>query len=311
MSNGKLVVSSSPHIRSSRTTRGVMLDVIIALLPAFAAAIIFFGPRAFLLTVVTVAASIVFEYAYCIAVKKPLTISDLSAIVTGMLLAFNMPVTLPLWMAMIGAFVAIVITKMMFGGLGYNFANPAIVGRIVLALSFTSAMSNWVTPLSWLDGGEVLASATPLAAGSFDTLADAFIGNVAGCMGETSAVALLIGGVYLVLRKVIKPIIPVAYIGTVFVLALVAGYDPFMQICSGGLMLGAIFMATDYVTSPVSNKGKVVFGIGCGILTVLMRFFASSPEGVSYAILLMNLLVPYIERLTTVKTFGKGGKKNG
>ena len=200
---------------------------------------------------------------------------------------------------------------MMFGGLGYNFANPAIVGRIVLALSFTAAMSNWVTPLSWLDGGEVLASATPLAAGSFDTLADAFIGNVAGCMGETSALALLIGGVYLVVRKVIKPIIPVAYIGTVFVLALVAGHNPFMEICSGGLMLGAIFMATDYVTSPVSNKGKVVFGIGCGILTVLMRFFASSPEGVSYAILLMNLLTPYIERLTTVKTFGKGGKKNG
>ena len=311
MSNSKLVVSSSPHVRSHRTTRGVMLDVVIALLPALASAVIFFGPRAFLLTAVTVAASIVFEYAYCITVKKPLTISDLSAVVTGMLLAFNMPVTLPLWMAMIGAFVAIVITKMMFGGLGYNFANPAIVGRIVLALSFTAAMSNWVTPLSWLDGGEVLASATPLAAGSFDTLADAFIGNVAGCMGETSALALLIGGVYLVVRKVIKPIIPVAYIGTVFVLALVAGHNPFMEICSGGLMLGAIFMATDYVTSPVSNKGKVVFGIGCGILTVLMRFFASSPEGVSYAILLMNLLTPYIERLTTVKTFGKGGKKNG
>lgn len=310
MSNNNLVVSSSPHVRSNRTTRAVMLDVIIALIPALIASIVFFGYRALILTIVSVASAVIFEYLFCLVTKKPATIGDLSAVVTGMLLAFNLPASLPVWIAVIGSFIAIVITKMLFGGLGYNFANPAIVGRIVLALSFTSAMSNWVAPMSWAQGGFV-ATATPLASGSTATLLNAFLGNVGGCLGETSALALLIGGIYLVIRKVIKPIIPIAYMATVAVFSLIGGYNPLMQLCTGGLMLGAIFMATDYVTSPVTNKGKLIFGIGCGIFTVLIRFFASAPEGVSYAILLMNLLTPYIDRLTGTRPFGKAGKKNG
>ena len=227
---------------------------------------------------------------------------------TGILLAFNLPVTLPLPFAAIGTFVAIVITKQLFGGIGQNFANPAIVGRIVLMLSFTGRMTNWVIP----NGLDAVSSATPLVTGNASYF-DLFIGRCGGCLGETSAAALLAGGIYLVAVKVITPHAPLAFIGTVYAISAVTGRDPIYQILSGGLMLGAIFMATDYVTTPVTKKGRVIFGIGCGVITCVIRFWCSAPEGVSYSILLMNIASPYIDMFTRRKPFGgishRGGKE--
>ena len=287
-----------------------MLDVIIALCPAIIASGIIFGLRALLLIAVTVIACVAFEYLYCRLMKKPIPVGDLSAVVTGILLAFNLPSTFPFWMAVIGAFVSIVIVKQLFGGLGHNFANPAIVGRIVLAVSFAGRMTNYAFP-TFEGGVDALASATPLVAtrNADLPLLQLFLGVHGGVLGETCAAALLLGGIWLVARKVISPVIPVTYLATVAVISLIAGQEPLVQLLSGGLMLGAIFMATDYVTSPYTLTGKLVFGLGLGIITCAIRFWATSAEGVSYAILLMNVFVPYINDLTRQKPLGGAKKK--
>ncbi len=306
----KLIVEPSPHIRSGWTTQKVMLNVIIALLPVLIAAVVLFGLRALLLTLICCAACVLFEWLFCLVTKKESTICDLSAVVTGMLLAFNLPVNIPVYMAVIGCFAAIVVVKCLFGGLGQNFANPAVTGRIVLMLSFSSHMTDFVQPFFYKDGVDAVASATPLVASpeQLPALSDMFLGLRAGCIGETCGLAILIGGVYLLVRGIISPAAPLAFIGTVAACALlVSGGDVqhmLYQVLSGGLMLGAVFMATDYSTTPLTSCGKVVFGIGCGLLTFLIREFASLPEGVSYAILLMNILTPYIDKITMPKPFG-------
>lgn len=302
----KLIVTSSPHVKSSTTTSTIMRDVIIALIPALIASNIIFGLRAGLVTAVCVASCVGFEYLSRRIMNKKNTISDLSAVVTGIILAFNLPSTMPLWMCVIGSFVAIVIVKQLFGGIGQNFANPAITARIVLLVSFGTQMTNWAAP-KIVAVADAVSGATPMgqiAAGETPNLLNMFLGTTGGSLGETSALALLIGGIYLVYRKVINPIIPVAFIGTVFVFTAVLGVNPLAQILGGGLFLGAIFMATDYSTSPVTNMGKLIFGIGCGLITVLIRVFGSYPEGVSFAILLMNILVPYIDKATKLKALG-------
>ena len=311
--DGKLIVSSSPHISSPVKTKNIMLDVIIAMVPALLASVYFFGPRALALVVITVAACVISEYVSRKVMKREQTIGDLSAVVTGMLLAFNYPATLPFWIAALGGVVAIVFVKQMFGGLGHNFANPAITARVILLTSFALRMTTWIEPHAWKAGEvDAVSAATTLGMISSGNTADLptymqmLIGERAGCLGETCIIGLLIGGIYLVAKKVISPIIPVCYIGTVFVFSAVLGSDPVMQILSGGLFLGAIFMATDYVTSPITNKGKVIYAIGCGIITVLIRQFASLPEGVSYSILLMNILTPHIENATMPRVFGVG-----
>ncbi|MBP0983469.1 MAG: RnfABCDGE type electron transport complex subunit D [Oscillospiraceae bacterium] len=307
----KLIVEPSPHIRGAMNTQKVMLNVIIAMLPALAAATIIFGIKALVLTVICCACCVLFEWLFCKVTKKPSTISDLSAIVTGMLLAFNLPVDLPVYMAVIGCFAAIVIVKMLFGGIGQNFANPAITARIILMLSFTASMTTWTKPFAYLDGtADAVSSATPLAAEpeALPSLLDMFLGVRGGCLGETCVAALLLGGVYLCLRGIIAPTTPLAFIGTVGVLTLLySGFDvnyTLYQLMSGGLFLGAIFMATDYSTTPLTQKGKLIFGVGCGIFTFLIRQFASLPEGVSYSILLMNILTPYIDKITVPKPLG-------
>ncbi len=305
----KLIVSAAPHITGADTTQKIMGRVCIALIPTLIASIIVFGINSLILTAVTVAACVVFEYGYCKLMKREVPVSDLSAVVTGLLLAFNLPATLPWWMAIVGAFIAIVIVKQLFGGLGYNFANPAIVARIALAMGFASRMTAYPFPESGVDA---LSAATPLAA---DAGAQAYkallLGTHGGVLGETCALTILLGGIYLIATKVISPTIPVTYLGTVAVLALVSGQDPIYQLLSGGLMLGAFFMATDYVTSPTTRKGKLVFGIGLGIITCAIRFLGTMSEGVSFAILLMNLLVPYIEVLTRQDKLGIAKAKKG
>lgn len=310
----KLFVEASPHIRSSRTTKNIMLDVIIALCPALIASIVLFGYKAAVLTAVCVACCVLFEFLFNKIVKKPGTVSDLSAIVTGMLLSFNLPVDLPIYMAVIGSFVAIVIVKCLFGGIGQNFANPAITARIVLMLSFTAAMTTWTEPLAWLKGStDAMTSATPLGVissgeGTLPSLMDMLLGIRGGCLGETCTAALLLGGIYLIIRGVIRPITPICFIGTVAVLSFFSGgFDlnfVAYQVMGGGLVLGAFFMATDYATTPMTDKGKVIFAIGCGLITFLIRQFANYPEGVSFSILVMNCLTPLIDRFTAAKPFG-------
>lgn len=303
----KLIVSPSPHIRDNTSTTVVMAHVLLACFPAFLSAIIIFGGSALTLMGFTVAVSMLWEKLFCLITKRKDTTGDLSAAVTGLLLSFNMPANLPLWMALIGSFVAIVITKLLFGGLGQNFANPAIVGRIVLTLSFTSAMTNFVEPF-YYRGTDATATATPLVSNNA-SYKDLLLGNVGGCIGEVCSIALILGGVYLIVMKIISWQTPVFYIGTVAVFSLLAGKDPIYQILSGGLLLGAFFMATDYVTTPITNKGKVIFGIGCGIITCVIRFYASAPEGVSYSILLMNICTPYIDMFTKTKPLGAKNDK--
>ncbi len=313
---GTLTVSSSPHVLDTTTTSRIMLDVIIALVPAFIMSGVIFGPRAILLTITCVVSCVFFEWAFEKVTKKPNTISDLSAAVTGILLSFNLPSSLPYWMAVIGCFVAIAIVKQLFGGIGQNFANPAITARIVLLVSFATPMTTWPLPKQIMEAADAVTGPTPLGilnmGGDPATLPsniDLFLGFVGGCLGETSAFALLLGGIYLIARKVIEPTIPVAFIGTVFVIALVAGQDPIFHIFAGGVMLGAIFMATDYSTSPLTTNGKIIFGIGCGLLTMIIRLNGSLPEGVSFSILLMNILTPHIDGLSRRKIYGGGGKK--
>ena len=305
----KLIVSSSPHLSGTVKTRNIMLDVIIALIPALIASVVYFGVRALIVVCVTVASCVIAEYICRRVMKRPVTIGDYSAVVTGMLLAFNLPVGIPLWIAAVGGIVAIVVVKQMFGGLGHNFANPAITARIILMTSFPVRMTTWVAPYSYITL-DTTATASPLAliesgnVAGLPTYTQMFLGERAGCLGETCILALIIGGVYLIARKVIAPTIPVVFIGTVFIMTALLGQDPLMQILSGGLFLGAIFMATDYVTSPLTTKGKVIYAIGCGVITTLIRLFGSLPEGVSFSILLMNILTPHIENLTAPKPFG-------
>ena len=308
----KLIVSASPHLRTRDTTRGIMLDVIIALIPTLIASVFIFGPRVLIVTCVTVGTAVISEYLARKVMKRHNTIGDLSAIVTGLILAFNLPVTIPLWMAAIGSFFAIVVVKQFFGGIGQNFANPAIAARIVLLISFGQAMADWTAPLSWKT--DAVSTATPLALigteneAQLPSLIDMLLGVRAGTIGETCSLLLIAGGVYLMARKVISAKIPLAYIGTVAVVMLIAGgFDlKFVayQLMGGGLLLGAFFMATDYSTSPIKSNAKIVFGIGCGLLTCVVRLFGSLPEGVSFAILIMNLLVPHIERIMAPKPFG-------
>ena len=307
----KLIVTAAPHITSPDSTQKIMQRVCIAMVPTLIASVIIFGIQALILTAVTVAACVLFEYGYCKLMGREIPVDDFSAVVTGMLLAFNLPATLPWWMGVVGAFISIVIVKQLFGGLGYNFANPAIVGRIALAMGFASKMASYPKPASAVDA---FASATPLAAqagGGVQTYLTLLMGNHGGVLGETCALTILVGGIYLIATKVISPVIPVTYLGTVAVLSLLAGRDPIYQLLSGGLMLGAFFMATDYVTSPTTNKGKLVFGLGLGIVTCAIRFLGTMNEGVSFAILLMNLLVPYIDVLTRQELLGVAKVKKG
>lgn len=299
----KLIVTASPHVRAPESTRTLMGNVVISLLPCVVASTIIFGFRALLLTVVTVAACVGFEWAYCKLMKKPNPIGDLSAVVTGIILAMNLPVSLPLWMGVVGGFIAIVLVKQLFGGLGMNFANPALVARIALFSGFSAAMTNWVYPDAAVDQ---LSSATPLQVADPGKLnfMDLVLGVHGGVMGETCALAILIGFVYLVVTKTISPAIPVTYVVTVAVMSLLCGQNVMVQVLSGGLLFGAVYMATDYVTSPFTLKGKIVFGIGMGIITCGIRFYANMAEGVSFAILLMNLFVPYINDLTQQVPYG-------
>lgn len=295
-----LTVASSPHIKRPDTTRGIMSDVVIALAPAATYGCILFGLRALAVLITSVSVAVLCEFLWNKALKKPNTIKDLSAVVTGLLLGMNLPPTLPLWQAAIGSAAAIIVVKQMFGGLGHNFANPAIAARIILLVSFPASMTRFTEPVS-----DAVTSATPLAgtAGtlSFKTL---FFGMHAGSIGETSAFLLIVGGLYLVIRRVITPIIPVCFIGTVALLSLISGESVMLSVFGGGLILGAMFMATDYTTSPTTPLGKAVFAVGCGIITFVIRKFGSLPEGVSYSILLMNILVPHINRFTLSKPFG-------
>lgn len=303
-----LIGSSSPHIRSNETTQKIMLDVIIALMPAALGGIYFFRFNALKIILISVVSAVLAEYLVQKFRKQKVTISDLSAVVTGLLLAFNLPSTAPWWIPVIGSVFAIAIVKQAFGGLGHNFMNPALAARAMLVASWPVIMTgSWVSP-----GVDAVATATPLAIikGNLEltsTLKDLFVGNVAGCIGETSALLLIIGGLYLLYRKVIQWRIPVVYIASVAMVMLVAGkgFDGMLiQLCAGGLMLGAFFMATDYSSSPVSPKGQIIYAIGCGVITSIIRLYGGYPEGVSYSILLMNVVAPLIDKYTRPKVFG-------
>ena len=307
----KMLVSPSPQIRDNISTSKVMTHVLVALCPALAMSAYVFGGRALMLTGFCMITALIWERLCNLIMKRPDSTKDVSALVTGMLLAFNLPVTMPYWQAAIGTFVAIVIVKQLFGGLGQNFANPAIVGRIVLMLAFTGNMTHWVVP--FYDPDNIVTGATPLAAAHSapaDYL-DLFLGKVGGCLGEVSAAALLIGGIYLIMMKIISVHTPLAFIGTVFVFSYLCGEDGIYQILAGGVMLGAFFMATDYATSPVTKKGQLIYGIGCGLFTVFIRYFGSYNEGVCYSIMVMNCCTALIDKYTKPVRFGvvKSDKK--
>jgi electron transport complex protein RnfD len=320
----ELTISSSPHVHAPTSTRTIMRDVLIAMLPALGGSIYFFGLRALLVTLVSVASCVFFEWAYCKLTHRVNRVYDMSAMVTGVLIAFVCPVTIPYWCIILGDFFAIIIVKQLFGGVGKNIVNPALAARAFL-FSWPVIMNHWVAPgfanaPGILSTADAVTTATPLAAMHQGQLpdvriADLFFGNVGGSMGETSVLLLLIGFAYLLIRRVISLRIPVAFIGTVAVLTVLfpQGHDRLtwmaMQLCSGGLMLGAIFMATDYVTSPVTRLGQVVFGVGCGVVTVLIRYFGGYPEGVSYAILVMNCCVVLLDRIGRPKKFGSPRKE--
>lgn len=310
----KYVISSSPHLRDNVTTARIMQDVCIALLPAAAAGVLFFGYRSLVILALSIAAAVLSEHFYCKAAHQRSTIGDFSAVVTGMLLAMNLPSTVPYWMPVVGSVIAILLVKMIFGGIGQNFANPALAARAILSLSWASLMNTFATPaFGNLAGVDAVASATPIAAQNY-TLAQLFLGNIPGTLGETCKLALLIGAAYLLWRRVISWHIPAAFIGTFAVCYLIGtGFDlgaTLYQVLSGGLILGAFFMATDYSSSPATDKGKLVFGVGCGLLLFIFRFCKSTPaEWCSFAILLMNVVSPLIERVTGIKSFGEV-KKN-
>lgn len=328
MENNNLMVSSTPHIRSKETISSIMLDVILALVPAAVMGIIYWGLSAAIIIAVSIASCIFFEALSNLIAKKKQTVGDLSAVVTGLLLALNIPalnldtnLAACIWMPFVGAFVAIVIGKQVFGGLGQNFINPALLGRAVLLASYPTLMSGSAfRPTNFMANVDAATYATPLTAIKAGTLTsvsgcdmlNAIIGNIGGTIGETCAIALILGGIYLIAKKVISWRVPVIYIATVFIFTYILkfiGGDaacriPYYEIFTGGLMLGAFFMATDYASTPVTPKGKIIMGLGCGIITVLIRVYGGYPEGVSYSILLMNLCTPLIDRFTAPKKFG-------
>ena len=310
----KLISTVSPHFSGKRTTQNIMLDVIIALLPAGIASAFIFGWRSLLVIGVCVASCVVSEFLFEKLCKRENTVFDLSAVVTGLLLAYNLPVSIPIWMAVLGSVAAIIVVKQLFGGIGQNFANPAITARIMMMTAFSGAMTNWVFP-GTAKMTDAVSSATPLVAAAKGTTAmmptylDLLLGKHAGCLGETCAAAIILGGLYLMIRGVISWHTPAAFIVTVALLSFVCGKDALYQILSGGLMLGAFFMATDYATTPQTKWGKLVFGVGCGIITILIRVWGNLPEGVSFSILIMNLLTPYISKLTAYKPLTGGAKK--
>jgi electron transport complex protein RnfD len=281
-----------------------MLDVIIALCPAFIFSAVIFGWRSVLITGVCIASSVFFEWAFQKMLKRKCTIKDFSAAVTGILFAFNLPPTIPVWQAIFGCMVAIILVKQLFGGIGKNFANPAITARAVMFLATSTTMTTWVMPFDTITGATPLSLLANHEIDAMPGMWDLFLGVHGGCIGETSELMLLIGGAYLLIRRVISWEIPVTFIATVFLLTAALGAYPVYHLFSGGLFLGAIFMATDYVTSPMTKPGKILFGIGCGLLTVLIRLYGSFPEGVSFAILVMNMLVHYINKLTAKKALG-------
>ena len=306
-------VSSSPHVRNNDTTQRIMRDVAIAMLPATAYGVYQFGLYSLLIVILTVVSCVVSEYVCEKAMKKPVTVYDCSAVVTGMILALDMPPEIPFWIPMLGGVFAIIVVKQLYGGLGQNFMNPALAARCFLLISFAGSMNSFSSAKLGFDS---LSGATPLAqlrAGETVNLMDLIIGRIPGTIGEVSVIALLIGGIYMIARKVISPRIPLIYIGTVAVFVFVfGGFDVqymLSEICAGGLVFGAFFMATDYVTSPITPKGQVVYGLILGILTGTFRLWGASPEGVSYAIILSNLMVPLIERVTLPTAFGKEGQK--
>ncbi|MDR2650287.1 MAG: RnfABCDGE type electron transport complex subunit D [Clostridiales bacterium] len=318
------MVTSTPHVRSGDTIESIMRDVLLALSPAAIMAVYFFGIRALCIIILSVGACIGFEYLFELLTHRPITITDCSAAVTGALLAFNLPASSPFWIPVVGAFFAVVITKQLFGGLGQNFMNPALAARAFLMAAYTPLMAgSWTRPVRNLLSADLISSATPLGllkeGPSFiiqgSDLLNAFLGNVAGCIGETSVLALLLGAAYLFHKKIITWHIPAAYIFTVFVLGTLLGRrglftgQGYYEILTGGLMLGALFMATDYSTSPVNDTGKIIMGIGCGILTVVIRNFGGYPEGVSYSILIMNLFVPLLDKYCIPRVFGVVKKK--
>ena len=312
----KLLVSASPHLRTKDTTRGIMLDVVIALIPAIIAGTVLFGIRALLVVAVCAGAAVISEFLFNLILKRKQTVGDFSALVTGVLIGLNNHALVPLWQCVLGSVFAIIIVKCLFGGLGCNFANPAITARVVLVISFTSTVGGGVVPGTvdkiFFPSTELITTATPLAVDyGAPGLWDLFMGNCAGAIGETCALALIIGYAYLVVRRVIKFETPLIFVCTVFVLSLIAYgsfYLALSQVLSGGLILGAVFMATDYVTTPITRTGKMIFAFGCGLLTFLIRYFGSYPEGVSFAILFMNILTPYIEKWTKKRPLGAGGK---
>ena len=319
----KLLVTPSPHISHQDTSRGIMADVLIALLPAAVGGCFIFGWRPILVMLTCIVTAVLAEYLCCKIMKRPVSVGDLSAVVTGLILALNLPPAIPLWIAAIGSLVAIVVVKEMFGGLGHNFANPAITARIVMLVSFPAYMSTWTAPLgstseivsSATSPGEtvdIMTSATPLShtalEGGYYSYKQLFMGQIPGCIGETFSLLIILGGLYVILRRVITHTIPLSFVGTVALLSFLAGDDPLYMILSGGLLFGAFFMATDYVTSPTGWKGQLVFGVGCGLITFVIRKFGSLPEGVSYAILIMNLFVYYIDKITLPKAFGEGAR---
>lgn len=315
--NDKLLVTSSPHVRSKRTVRAEMLDVIIALAPAGVLAVYYFGLKALILMLVSIVICVLSETLFNKAIKKENTIKDLSAVVTGLLLAFNVPATLPIWQVVIGAVFAIVVVKMAFGGLGQNIVNPALAARAFLLASWPSTMSNFVAPtdMAYLDSVSdisAVTSATPLQDPNAYSVMDLFLGNIPGSLGEVSAIALIVGFIYLLVRKVIDIKMPLVYILTATILGgLFQGFDGILKyVLSGGLLLGAFFMLTDYTTSPVTPKGQIIYAVLAGLLTAIIRAFGGYPEGVSYSILLANLVVPIIEKYTRPKVFGVSYEKD-
>ena len=308
-----LTISSSPHIRTSKNVSSVMKDVFIALLPAALAGVYYFRVPALINIVVAVIGAVVAEYAVQKFMKRQVTVKDFSAAVTGLLLAMNVPASLPWWITLIGSIFAIVVVKQLFGGLGHNFMNPALAARAVMLASWPVQMTSWTTP-----GADAVSTATPLAVlkgiegGQAAGIMDMLLGNTAGCIGETSALLLLLGGIYLIYRGVISYHIPVIYIATVAVLSfLFSGFQVSAisyNVLAGGLMLGAFFMATDYASSPVNIKAQIVYAFGCGLLTTVIRYFGGYPEGVSYSILLMNVAAPLLDKYLVPKVFGEVAK---
>ncbi len=308
--DNKFIVSSTPHIKSNVKTANIMFDVVLALLPATFVGMFYFGLSAIMVILLSVGSAVLFEYLFQKLTNRPITVSDMSAVVTGLLLALNLPASVPFYVPIIGSFVAIIIIKQIFGGIGQNFMNPALGARAFLMASYPTSMTTFKV--------DAVASATPLSAikegaGMIPNPTDymnAFMGNIGGCIGEVSALAILLGALYLFYRKIITWHIPVSYLGTAFVLFFIFGRDglftgyPIYELLLGGILLGAFFMATDYSSSPITAKGKIIFGVGCGLLTVIIRLYGGYPEGVSYSILLMNLTVPLIDKFTKPRVFG-------